>query len=574
MAVCALSVAGGRVAAAPAPPPELDTAVATSDLGMVATGSPEATRAGVEILERGGNAVDAAVAAALTLAVADSDASGLAGATVALVHLAGGPTIAIDGSSRTPSLLDLDQLREMKEAGRNFGYETIAVPTTLATLEHLRSRYGTMGFAELAAPAIAVAERGYALSEIQIAWTEVYYDNILAASIYMPFLAMEDGRSIGRPGDRHCQPELAATLRRLAREGVVSFYRGAIADQIEADIAANGGFLRKSDLAMFRVRELAPLRGTYRRREVLSFPPPGGGGKLIAMLRILEGYPSASLAADSTERHHTVIEAARIAHFETDPGGDSGLPGALARGSARGREPGAAPLHAITAGRVIPQAELAPGLPEHCVQSGESTTQVSVMDSEGNVVSLTQTLGRSFGAKVATPGLGFPYNSFLETFHVTDPSCPGFIAPRMPCPNDMAPTIVFEDGAPWVALGTPGSSRIPSILASVLSNLVDRGLELGEATAAPRVLWGGIRQLRAFVEVAGPVTAEQAAELASWGHEGLTVVSYPPAKRADIAEMGGVNAVAFEPRAGTFIGVVDPRRGGLAEGPQVVAARD
>ncbi len=572
----ALGLGAAAAAAGDAPllPPELQGTLAVSDLGMVATGSPEATRAGVEILERGGNAIDAAVAAALALGVADADASGLGGATLALVHLADGPTIAVDGSSRTPSFLDLEKLKEMKEAGRNYGYETVAVPATLAALEHLRARYGTMSFAVLAAPAIEIAEQGYALSEIQIAWTEVYLDNILAASTYMPFLAMEDGRSIGRPGDRQCQPELAATLRRLARDGVASFYRGAIADQIEADVAANGGYLRKSDLAMYRVRELAPVRGSYRGREVLSFPPPGGGAKLISMLRVLEGFPSAFLAADTTERHHAFIEAARIAHFDGDRGGGGGLPGALAGGPSGGPEPGGTKAPTITAGRTIPRAELAPALPEHCVQSGESTTQVSVIDREGNVVSLTQTLGRSFGAKVATPGLGFAYNSFLESFHVTDPSCPGFIAPRMPCPSDMAPTIVFEGGGPWVALGTPGSSRIPSILATVISNLVDRDLDLCEATAAPRALWGGIRRLRAFVEVAGPVTAGQAAELASWGHEELTVVSYPPVKRADIAEMGGVNAVLWDHRTGAFLGVVDPRRGGLAEGPQVVAARD
>jgi len=207
------------------------------------------------------------------------------------------------------------------------------------------------------------------------------------------------------------------------------------------------------------------------------------------------------------------------------------------------------------------------------MESGESTTQISVADQDGNVVSLTQTLSRSFGAKVATPGLGFPYNSFLETFNVTDSRCPGYIAPRMPCANDMAPTIVFEDGRLLAALGTPGSSRIPSIIGAVISNLIDRRFGLLEAVTEPRVVWGGIRRLRAFVEEAGPVTAEQVATLALFGHEDMTVVTFPPGKRIDVADFGGVNAVAFEPRTGTFIGVVDPRRGGLAEGPRVIAPR-
>jgi gamma-glutamyltranspeptidase/glutathione hydrolase len=536
---------------------------------MVATGSPEATMAGVEILERGGNAIDAAVAAALALGVADGDASGIAGATIALVHLAHGPTIAIDGSSRTPSFLDLERLKELKAAGRNYGYETIAVPATLAALEHMRSRFGTMSFAELAAPAIAIAEQGYALSAIQIAWTEHYYDNIMAASTYMPFLAMEDGHTIGQAGDRQCQPELAATLRRLAREGVASFYRGPVADQIEADMVANGGFLRKADLAMYRVQELSPLRTTYRGREVLTFPPPGGGATLIAILALLETFPSSSLAEDSADRHHTLIEAARIAHADKYLAAGAGL----ARRSGSGLDRGGFPTRAIVPGHAISPSELAPDVPAHCMESGESTTQISVADQDGNVVSLTQTLSRSFGAKVATPGLGFPYNSFLETFNVTDSRCPGYIAPRMPCANDMAPTIVFEDGRLLAALGTPGSSRIPSIIGAVISNLIDRRFGLLEAVTEPRVVWGGIRRLRAFVEEAGPVTAEQVATLALFGHEDMTVVTFPPGKRIDVADFGGVNAVAFEPRTGTFIGVVDPRRGGLAEGPRVIAPR-
>lgn len=555
-------------------PPELEAHEARSDYGMVATGSAEATMAGVTILERGGNAVDAAVAAALALGASDGDASGIGGATFALVHLAGGPTVAVDGSARTPTLLDLDVLREMKAAGRNYGYETVAVPATLAALEHMRSRYGTMSFGELVAPAIEIAEHGYVLSEIQIAWTEYYYDNIIAASDYLPYLVMEDGRTIDEPGHRQCQPELAATLRRLAREGVGSFYRGAIADQIEADMVANGGFLRKSDLVMYRVKEHSPLRTTYRGREVITFPPPGGGATLVRGLELLEAFPPEFLAEETADRHHTFVEAARIAHADGFGGTrDAATPGfALRAGALAGHV--SRPTRTITPGRAIPRSELLPDLPEHCVQSGESTTQVSVVDRHGNVVSLTQTLSRSFGAKVATPGLGFPYNSFLETFNVADPRCPGFITPRSPCPNDMAPTIVLEDGRLVAALGTPGSSRIPSIIAAVISNLVDRRLDLPEAVSAPRVVWGGIRTQRAHVEVAGPITAGHVDALASYGHEAMTVVTFPLEKRVDIANMGGINAVSADPSVGGFVGVADPRRGGLAAGPRVVVDDD
>ena len=200
-------------------PPELCTPEARSDFGMVATGSPEATEAAVEILEMGGNAIDAAVAAALTLGVADSDASGIGGMTYLVIHLADGRTFAVDGSSRTPLTIDIERYRKFKEKGRNFGYELIAVPTTLATLEYARKRYGTLDMATLLQPAIEVAEQGYKLSRLQIIWTEKYHENIMKSSVYMQHLAMEDGHTIGNPGDHICEPDLANTYRRIAEKG-------------------------------------------------------------------------------------------------------------------------------------------------------------------------------------------------------------------------------------------------------------------------------------------------------------------------------------------------------------------
>jgi gamma-glutamyltranspeptidase/glutathione hydrolase len=538
---------------------------------MVATGSTDATDAAVEILERGGNAIDAAVAAAMTLGVADSDASGIAGMTYIVIHLANGRTIAIDGTSQTPMKLDLAKLREMKLSGRNYGYEVVSVPTTLATLEHARSRYGTMSMAELLTPAIAVAERGYRLTPIQITWTRKYYDNILAASIYMPYLAMEDGRTIGQPGDLHCQPELANTLRRIAAEGVGSFYVGSIADEIEADMIANGGFLRKSDLAAVRVREVAPLRTTYRDVEIFTFPPPGGGAGVVAALNLLETFPSEFLAEDTVERDQVLVEAYRIAAADgAAAGATSGQQiwlgqQSLSKAHARDR------VALIVPGQIIPNEVLWTSGSSECGPSGESTTQVSVADNLGNVVSLTQTLSRSFGAKVATPGLGFPYNSFLESFNVDKPQCPGYLQPSIPASSDMAPTIVVSKNSFVAALGTPGSNRIPAIIADVISNLVDRGMTVGEAVAAPRVLWGGMRYLRVWLELVDPITEDIVSAFENMGYEEMTVLRFPAPQDDTSANFGGVNAVSYDPRTGVFSGVSDPRRGGVAMGPRVVA---
>jgi len=538
---------------------------------MVATGAPEATAAAVRILENGGNAIDAAVTAALALGVADADASGIGGMTYMVIHLANGRTLAVDGSARTPTTIDIESFTEFKESGRSWGYETIAVPTTLATLEYARQRYGTMDMAALLQPAIDVAERGYAFSQIQLTWAEKYYEKIMKSPAYMRSLAFEDGRTIGKLGDRHCQPDQANTLRRIAVEGVQSFYRGSIADEIEADMIRGGGFVRKSDLAMIRIREIQPLHTTYRDFDIYAFPPPGGGAGVVAALNIFENYPTGFLAEDSVERHHMLIEAFRIAAADAREAGNpqrSYGSNPLSKQHARER------TALIVPGKMIPKEMLATSIDPSCETASESTTQVSVADNQGNVVSLTQTLGRSFGSKIATPRLGFSYNSFLEFFNADKPQCPGYLRPNSQTATDMAPTIVFKDGRLVVALGSPGSIKIPPIIAEVISNMVDRGMSVRDAVAAPRVLWGGYNRKRAWVEVVDPITEEDAHALEQMGFEGMTELHYPPPGDTTMPNFGGVNAVAYDEQAGVFYGVGDPRRNGSAMGPRVVPVRE
>ncbi len=555
-------------------PPELCVTEARSDFGMVATGSAEATETAVNILENGGNAIDAAVAAALTLSVVDSDASGIGGTTSMVIHLANGRTLAIDGTSYAPLTIDFEKFRRFKESGRTYGYEAVAAPTTLAVLEYARARYGTMEMAALLQPAIAFAERGYELSRIQIKWTHRYYENIIKSSHYVSLMAMEDGRTVGNPGDRHCQPDLANTFRRIATEGVQSFYRGSIADEIDADMIRNGGFIRKIDLVRVRPREVNPLHTSYRGFDVYTLPPPSGGAGLMMCLNLLETYPSAFLAEDTAERHHVLLDTFRIAaadavkvnNLQRSPSSDP-----LSKMHARDR------AALIVPGTAIPNEILAPPGNPDCQIQGESTTHVSVADSRGNVVSVTQTLSRSFGAKVATTGLGFPYNSFLESFNVDKPQCPGYLQPNSPCPTDIAPAIVLKDGALFAALGTPGSNRIPALVAQVLSNMVDRGMSVGDAVTAPRVVWGGMTSKRAHVEVVDPITEEHLVALEQMGFENMTVLRYPPPETpedATVTKFGGVNAIGYDPQTGEFTGVGDPRRWGSALGPRVVAVRE
>ena len=550
-------------------PPELETREARSDYGMVATGSPEATMAGVEILERGGNAVDAAVAAALALGVSDPDASGLGGITYLLVRQATGGAFAIDGPAVAPLAVQPARLQEMKDRGAEYGCELAAVPTTLAVLDLALERFGTMDLATVLEPAIRIAEQGYRVSALQILWTEKYLPGILASD-YLRFIALEDGATVGAPGALLCRPDLLNTLRRIAREGPESFYLGRIAAEIDADMRRRGGFLHRADLARVRPRVRSALTVDYRGVTVHTFPHPGAGAVLTQTLNILAQFPPELLAQDSAARHHVVLEASRIALVDGR------------RSAGISDSPWGEPAHLstsraadwarrITPGRILPREELGPLPDPECERTvGESTTHVSVVDSQGNVVSLTQTLGQSFGAAVATPGLGFPYNALLEAFNFDMPQCPGFLKAGTLVETDMSPTIALRGNQLLVALGSPGSNRIPAIVATVLSNMIDRGMALGDAVAAPRVLWGGVTGLRAFLEIAPPVTEAVADELEGWGFEGTTRVVFPP-DVTELVKLGGVNAVAFDSATGSYIGVVDPRRGGLAAGPRVVA---
>ncbi len=570
----AVSVVGVVVAEVPCQevvlPTEPRTTHARSDFGIVATGSAEATDAAVEILESGGNAIDAAVAAALTLTVADPDASGLGGMTLMVIHLATNQTIVLDGTSPTPLNVNPARLRQLKEAGTLVGHGLVAVPTTLAVLDRARARFGTMEMAALIAPAIEVAESGYRLNPVQIVWSDYYREELLASNS-LRGIAFKDGYSAGQPGESVCRSDLALTLRRIARDGVEVFYRGSIADEIEDDMIQNGGFLRKADLARYRVREVRPLHTTYRGTHVFTVPPPAGGTAIIEALNILETFPRGLLAGDTVARYHTHIETFRIAL--ADRGLVSSVGGPLRKKPAPvlSKEHACQRAGLIIPGKVIADSDLYGPANHACAPAGDSTTQISVADRWGNVVSLTQTLGRSWGAKVATPGLGFPYNSLLESFNFDKPQCPGYLQPLIPCATDTAPTIVLaKDGSLLAALGTPGSDLIPSIIVNVVSNLVDRRMGLVKAVTAPRVLFGGVKALAPYIEVTSPITDSDVNVLEAVGHIPVERLHYPQVTACAVY-FGGVNAVGWDTQEMTFVGVGDGRRWGSARGARVVA---
>ena len=553
-----------------ATPAPLRALEAHSDYGMVSTGSVEATRAGVQILERGGNAVDAAVAAAFALGVADPGGSGLGGMTYLLISPPDGPAIAVDGSAEVPLAANAAILLELRNSGEHMAAKAVAVPGTLAALDHALERYGTMTLGEVLQPSIEIADQGYRLSLNTILWTTGYFKEILAAP-YLRHIVLAGGEQVPSVGDIVCRPDLAATLRRIAREGTASFYRGTIAQQMVADLGARGGYLQAVDLAPVRAHELRPLRTTYRDAEIISYPWPGGGGQVAEALNILETYPRAFLREDSVERLHVMIEAFRIANADHSRFGPNstrysiGVVDHLSKEHARER------ASLIRPGSVIPDQIL--GVTSPAAAMGEHTTHVSVADRHGNAVALSQTLCRQYGAKVATPGLGFPYNSCLEFYDFENPESPNFLQPRRRYATTMAPTVVRRDGQTLI-LGSAGSDRIPPSVVEVISKVIDRDMGIRDAVVAPRVLWNSaIDPARVCIEISPPITKKNADRLQKSGFEHMFRIEYTDAPAKDAGFFGGVNAVLYDANSGVFRGTGDPRRSGFAEGPRAVAER-
>ena len=549
-------------------PELLATREVSSRLGMVVTDSAAASAAGARLLEEGGNAIDAAVAAAFAIGVALPGSSGLGGETHLLIRLASGRALVIDGSARAPLRVSAAELQRLRDAAtvKNFvyGHKSVATPGTLAALVAALRRYGTKTLAEVVAPAIELAETGSP-------WTPAYqaflqkYTAKMWESDYLRGLFMKDGIEVWGVDHVYCNPDHAAFLRRLLAAGPDDFYRGGIAAEIEADMLAHGGWLRRADLALMEAVEREPLRGRYRGLEVLSVPLPAGGAVVIETLGILDRFTSALLRQPSVDRLHLLLEASRIAAVDCSPvrrplRSPDVLSGNGAWLDARAR--------LIRFDRALYAQEISRSALSAI--DVEGTTQISTVDAAGNVVSLTQTVGAAFGSGVTVPGYGFPLNGLLNGFEFQDRQAWRYIAPLESDLNTMAPTIVLRDGEPLLVLGSAGSARIAPIVANVIVNLIDGGLPACEAMAAPRALWGGNADARSYLELFDDLREADADELARRGFAPQTRLTYP-ASALDLTDFGGVNLV-FVDTDGTLVGAGDPRRQGVAAAPRAASA--
>jgi gamma-glutamyltranspeptidase / glutathione hydrolase len=530
--------------------------------GMVVAQEARAARIGNDILQQGGNAIDAAVAVGFALAVSYPRAGNLGGGGFMLIHRANGDDTAIDYRETAPrginakSFLDADGNADPQKS-RDSAL-AIGVPGTVAGLALAEKEYGSGHFtlAALIAPALAMAREGFPFSDDRAE----AHPNEGARLARWPSTAKiflhADG-SLPPLGERFVQSDLASSLETIAHDGPSAFYEGPIGAKIAAAVQAAGGVMTADDLKGYRAVERTPVRGTYRGYDIVSMPPPSSGGvNLIEMLNILEGYDLAH--DDAAQEQFLLIEAMKRAYadrtlFLGDPDRVQNPVGRLIA-----KDYAATWRATIDPARATPAAEIRAG--GTTANEGRNTTHFSVVDRFGNAVSNTYTLNFSFGVGLVAEGTGILLNNELDDF-AAKPNTPNFYGllggeANEPGPgkrplSSMTPTIVLKDGKPFLITGSPGGSRIITTVLQVIVNVIDRGMDIANAVSVPR-LHNQWMPDQVFAE---PGVAD--AVITALQARGDKVVATGPFTSA--------NSIMITPEG--FVGAADPRtKGGLAAG--------
>ncbi len=511
--------------------------LAASSGGMVATQHHHATEAGAEILAAGGNAFDAAVAAAFALGVCEPQASGLGGQTMALLYIAEtGKTIALDGSSRAPHRATAESLTQET---RRRGHRATTVPSTPAVLRYLLERYGKLKLRRVLEPATRIAEQGFEVSPLLHSLMRRESKNLRQGTAASFFL--RDGRRSQRVGAVLRQPVLAETLRTLARRGIRDFYTGSVARRIVEDMQANDGLIRRDDLAQVpRPIERRPISCRFEGLRLFTFPPPGAGRTLVEMLNVHARLPRRYRDPDTPEGALTLARLIRRAFLD------------------RQDRPFDPNYFAQVAGRRMLSDEYARVVAKQVVKRVRShgeTTHLSVMDRHGNAVALTQSIERVFGACAAAAELGFLYNNYMTAFEYEDISHPYYLRPNAVPWASVAPTIVMRGRHPWLVLGSPGSERITPSILQVLVRMRLKGESPFRAVDAPRL----------HCSLKG-VVALEASRMRDDVPRAIERAGFTLDLRDPYSFYLGCVQLAMRDRGG-FVGVADPRRDGSAAGP-------
>ncbi|HEY2143651.1 MAG TPA: gamma-glutamyltransferase [Candidatus Udaeobacter sp.] len=559
--------------------------------GMVCTSVPAATEVGIDILKRGGSAVDAAIAANATLGLMEPVSNGIGGDLFAIVYSAKENKLyGINGSGRSPAGLSYDQMKgELAKLHREMipptGMLPISVPGTVDAWEELHKKFGRLKLSDDLAPAIRYAEEGFPVTEL-IAYYWAFGPRLykeLPGAFLETYTLGGKGRTPAK-GDIFKNPALAKTLRLIGEKGRDVFYRGEIADKIDDFVRANGGFLRKTDFEKHASTWVEPVSTNYRGYDIFELPPNGQGIAALQILNILEGFDLRAMERNSPETLHTMLEAKKIAwadraKFYADPAfAKIPLTGLLSKSYAAERRKLIDPNRAnktVDAG--VPQngAGAPPRRSAEVSARGRAssspfiddgdTIYMCTADDEGNMVSLIQSNYRGMGSGIVVPGLGFMFQDRGELFSM-DPTHANVYAPGKRPFHTIIPGFVMKDGKPWEAFGVMGGGMQPQGHVQVLTNQIDFGLNVQEAGDASRWQHEGdneptgekMTQSGGYVEVESGIPYETVRELRKKGHD----------VRFDVGGYGGYQAIKVEMHDGqrVYVGASESRKDGMAAG--------
>ncbi|MHB0878973.1 MAG: gamma-glutamyltransferase [Anaerolineae bacterium] len=530
---------------------------------MIVAPQPLAVEEGAKVLMAGGNAVDAAVTAALVQGVVSPQMCGIGGYILLTLRLAGQgqQTIALDapalaGSGVTPDMWQGLVIRPnprgwgffLRGKVNEIGYGSICTPGAVKGLSAMIERWGSISWEQATLPARRIAEAGFAVDSYLAAGWRDDADSPETTTLLGTIKANDEARRIylhadGTPqsaGEMLQNPDYADSLAILADAGPDDFYHGGLAADMAADLAGNGSYVTRDDLATYELRDVPPVTGDYRGYAVASSPAPHGGPTLIAMLNILEGYDLASLGHNSPGYIRLVAMAMRAAFADRNPYLGDPYFVDVPVDWMTSKERAAHWRQRIDRNEEIRVAFTPTEPPD--------TTHVSVVDARGNCVSLTHSLGMSSG--VITPGLGFMYNNSMVNFHPI-PGHPNSIAPGKSRTTGMTPTIVYRDGEPVLVIGAPGATRIITSVLQVLLNVLDFDMSISDAVAAPRFDCQ-VGPIRTQARIPEFVCAE--------------VRRYHPIERMPESHGGHglVHAIAIDRRSGRLSGAADTGAGGMA----------
>jgi len=536
-------------------------APATGQRGIAATVHPEATDAAIQAIKKGGNAIDAAVAAALMLGVVDGHNSGIGGGCFMVIGLASGGVVAIDGRETAPGKATRDMfVREGKEQMSLTGSLAVGVPGSLAAYDYAMRRYGKLSLKEHLLAAAEIAESGFVLNRTYAQRLSATASELKQFEAARAIFLKPDGAA-WKEGDVLKQPDLARSYRAMAGQGRDWFYKGPFARATEEWMQRNGGILSGADFQRYEVKLREPIQTTYRGHEIVGFPPPSSGGVHVAqILNVLENFDLKAMGPSSPDFIHVVTEAMKLAFADRaywlgDPDFAPVPRGLVSK------------KYAAELARKI-RLDRAAQVPKHNTPEaaekdtfGKHTTHFSTADGEGNWVACTATINTSFGSKVVIPGTGVVLNNQMDDFSI-QPGVSNYfglvgaeanaVAPNKRPLSSMSPTLVLKDGRPVLSVGAAGGPTIISQTVLAIVHRIDFGMDIDEALAQPR-----------FHHQWKPDELKIEKRM---GEEIIRQLKLREHKVLPVDSLGVAQAVAFDSKKKIFLGAHDPRAEGKASG--------